>query len=305
MFDFNGQASGAVLKPGLTTLQLGTEGFWAIYGLSACTCDSDQGGLNDGTNINIQILDVLKNDYFFNYSQDYALNGAPLEHVAGKWGNVHWLDYPKIMAPGTRMMLYGSQFSGDPCNGRSPLYVAVHAVLTREPVPNMSMGSGQSQITDASGEPFSFSTKFVFSGGTNSLAVGASRTQSSPLNGRTAFFIDSITLRGNDDDNIESLDWIHSVDPRRHEYEIMLGVRDSVAQSSFNQPDMVPLPLMVGLSGSREFVPPTYFEVNPGAEIVTTISNPSSLVGSLDEDMELTFAGSILKRSGIDSRGGR
>ncbi len=133
--DFNGQASGAQLTPSGFELQLGTEGYWALFGISGTMCfPGGEGGLFDGSDININIYNITQGTWLFNQTQDYQIFGSPIEHVAGKWGNPCWFDFPKTYKPGDRLMLYASQFSGATPTDRSPLYVMLHMVLTKEPL---------------------------------------------------------------------------------------------------------------------------------------------------------------------------
>lgn len=297
MFDFNGQASSTNLTAGTTTLTLGTEGWWAIYGISATGClGADGTSLATGSNMNIQILDVNANKYFFTYASNWALTGAPIEHVAGKYGNPHWLGYPMIFAPGTRLLLYASQTSGSTPSTRSPLYVALHAVLTSKPIPGATLGSFQKQTEENSGAAYAMTTKMVFSGAAaNNLLLNQSRTNASPINRDLDFYVNSIVCRNS---TIMSTSYQNSVDPRSQEVEILLSVRDSIAQSAFVQPDPIPVCLMAGLFGAREFSPATYFHVNPNADLVTTVVNNRNITGSptLSTDLEITFQGSMLKR---------
>ncbi len=292
-FNFAGQASGPLLTPGTSPLNFGTEGYWLCYGVSATLIkpDDEEGSLPNGSDVNIQIFDVLKGENFFNYSQNYALNGAPIEHVAGKWGNPLFFNYPKVIAPGSRLMLYASQFSGNTPSQDidSLMYVVLHCILTKEPVKNLVMQSFGRQMEDLSGEPFSFSTKFPFT--VNPLLSGGQRALSSPMNSTSAFYIDAISVRNAD---LVPSDWIHSVDPRQQEANFYLSIKDAVSQSSFNQPDPIPLALYSGITGNRAFVPPTFFYNGQSADLITTVTNKTG--ADLSTNFEITYAGSVLKR---------
>lgn len=289
VFDFNGVASGAALSAGSQIpLQLGSEGYWAVYGLSATMCTTaDVTGLINGSNINIQILDIQKEKYFFAMGNNFALNGVPIEAVAGKYGNPSYFNYPRILAPGSRLLLYASQTSGFTPTTRSPLYVAVHCVLMDKPVENMTMPSQAYDVKNHEGEPFSFNTKFGFSN--NNLLVNLSRLVSSPLNAKTTFYIDSVTARS----SLLTTAFINTIDPRQQEPEILLTMRDSIAQSNYGQPDPVPLALMAGIAGCRAFVPPTCFVVNPGANLIASILNNTG--STITSDIDLTFQGTIIE----------
>src|SRR3990167_982672 len=229
MFDFNDQATGARLTPSSRPLQLGSEGFWACYGISATMCNPQDVNLGfaDGTDINIQILALNKQkyfgqQYFFTYANNFALNGAPIEHVAGKYGNPYWFNYPIILEPGSRLVLMASQFSGSTPSCRQPLYVALHCILTKEPTPNLTMASYQHQVSDHGGKPYFLSTKFVFSGAAgNNLLRGQSRTIPSPMNVKSDFLLDSITVRSAQ----QTSTFINTMDPRRWEPEVMFNIR--------------------------------------------------------------------------------
>jgi hypothetical protein len=291
VFDFNGQAASSNLTAGSATVTLGAEGWWAVYGISATGCIGPDGSLASGSDMNIQILDLEKNRYLFTYASNFALTGAPIEHVAGKWGNPHFLGYPWIFAPGTRLMLYASHNGQSTPTARSPLYVVLHAVLTDRPVEPATMGSFGRQMMDNQGEPYAMSTKFVFSGAAgNNFLNGQSRTNPSPINRDLDFFINSITARYSGFTQA----YLNTVDPRVQELELLMNMRDSIAQSAFSQPDLVPISLMTGFTGAREFAPPTLFHVNPNADIVTTLKNGTG--ATITADVELTFQGSMLKR---------
>ncbi len=293
VYDFNGQPSAPILRPGLAPLVLGTEGNWLIFGASATACPpAAGGGLATGTNINIQIRDVDKNRDFFTYAQDWALNGAPVEHVCGKYGNPHWFNYPFFFKGGTRLMLYASQFSGNQVTDRSPLYVVLHGVLVNNEIAGQTLGSWQKQVSDASGEAYAMTTKFLFSPTGQNLAVGQSRTLTAPMSRNVEFFVDSICARSTDMTD----QYINTVDPRVHEPEILMSIRDSITQSGWNQPDPMPISLFAGISGAREFSPPTHYRVTPNADAVVTLINRTA--AALDDDFELTLQGCFLKKQG-------
>ncbi len=290
VYDFNGQPASSNLTALQTPLQLGNEGHWMVMGISATLCTSAS-TIADGTNINIQIRDIDENKDFFTYTQAYALTGAPIEHVAGKYGNPRWFNYPRILKPGTRLVLYASHQANGTPNLRSPMYVCLHLVLTKDPIPNLVLGSFQSQVEDNAGIPFELTTKFVLSGAAaNNLLPGMTRSQQSPMNRDLDFYLNSITARS----TFLTTAYINTVDPRYAETELLCSFRDSLAQSPFVSPNPVPLSLIAGIAGAREYQPPTFFHVNPNADLVTTLVNKTGAT-TINTDVELTLQGAVLK----------
>ncbi len=293
LYDFNGQASLPILRPGVAPLVMGTEGNWLIYGASATTCPAaGGGGLATGTNINIQVRDVDQGKDLFTYAQDWALIGAPIEHVCGKYGNPHWFNYPFFFKGGTRLMLYASQFSGNAVTDRSPLYVVLHGVLVKNEIAGQTLGSWQKQVSDASGEAYAMTAKFLFNGAANNLPVGQSRTITAPMARNVEFFVDSICGRS----ELLTDQYINTVDPRQNEPEVLMAIRDSVTQSGWNTPDPMPVSLYCGIAGPRELAPPTHYRVTPNADAVITLINRTT--AALDDDFELTLQGCFLKKQG-------
>ncbi len=301
LFDFQGMPPGylgptqATINGNVGTaiggpLRLGKEGWWKVWGIMGSRCFSSSGGLTNGVNLNIQISEVGTENFWFNMTSDTgggnigqgAPNlGAAIEAVAGKWGNPRKLNSPRILPPGTELILEAMHYEAFTPTGRSPLYVALMCQLVDGPDDVYS--------PTIQGEPSYLPQVFNFdpqSGGVP-LDLNQNRTIETQLGSPHDYLIDSLQSRY--PLNADVTNFLNSFDPRRSELEIMIQARASSTERNFYGPAPVLLCLVSGQFGARNFYMPSFFRLKSGQSLITEITNYS--LTDLENKLELTFTG--------------
>lgn len=301
MLDFNGippatLSSGGVSNltgeyPNGETLVLGNEGYWKIWGISATMCNSTGGGgLADAANISIQIYDVGTGKEFFtidtqgNQNGTNAVQAAPIEAVAGKWGNPKLFRWPKLFSPGTQLKLKAAHGGASTPTQRSPLYVVIHAQLIKDPAP--SLANAQEKMS-FKGEPTAFAQQFVLGGA--GLAFNAETSLESPLNVKNDLLITGVCVRNS---NLLPTAFINSIDPRRQEVELLVNINGTVKNNPFVQPQPCPVALIASQWGARSFPILSYYKVTSPGNLKTKITNRSQ--STITTDFTFTYTGLML-----------
>ncbi len=282
----NGNVGTAIGGP----LRLGKQGWWKVWGLMASRCFSASGGLTNGVNLNIQISDAVTNEKWFNMTSDTGGGnqgqGAPnlgvaIEAACGKWGNPRKLNSPRILPPGTELILEAAHYEAFQPTGRSPLYVALMCQLLDGPddVYNPTIRGLPAYIPQV----FNFDPQ---NGGV-AMDIYGSRTIETQLGSPHDYLIDSLQSRF--PLNADPTNFLNSFDPRRSELEIMIQSRASGSERDFYGPGPTLLCLVSGQFGARNFFMPSFFRMKAGQSLITEITNYTPT--DLENKLELTYTG--------------
>lgn len=268
------------------TLILGDEGWWRILGIVATrTEQSDTStGLTNGTNVNIQIFDAMTNKPWFQLDVNderagITNQGAPLEHVAGKWGQPKLLPTAIVCPPSTQLYLKALHTQATAPTASVPMWVSIYAQLQSSPTSNENY--------KPVGEPVVMPFSFNFA--TTNLARNVTATREVQMDWDSDVLIDKILVRSTD---VFSTSFADSWDPRRISPEILLSLKGSTQRNSFFQPTPAPLANLCNQWSARPPIFPTYFRVKKGAAVVASILNQSQ--SSLVDDLELTVSGLLI-----------
>ena len=271
---------------GAGTLILGNEGWWRIWGIMATrTQQADENlGMPDNTNINIQIFNAMTNKEWFNLDINDERTGvhnlgAPLAHVAGKWGNPKLLPSPIVCAPGQQLYIKCAHSSATTPTASVPLYVALYAQLQSSP-------TAQETYTPR-GEPIVIPLKFPFS--TTNLVRNNSATLQEQLGWDGDVLISQIMVRSAD---IFSASFTQSISPLLISSEVMLSLKGSTQRYGFIQPTPLPMACLASQWAARPPIYPTYFRIKKGAALIASILNQSA--DTLTDDLELTLSGLLV-----------
>lgn len=260
-FDFNGVASGTFNAGPGVPLTLPTDGEWVCWGVVATLLN---GGLASGTNIDYNIYDPVRSKYWYSGGASSDGVGMPVELTAGKCGNIHYFDIPQPLAPGARLVLYASQSSGSTPSSSSPFALALLCSLVPKGLKakDLSLESFGEAVKNRQGNMYKVKAPFNFS--TTNLADQRSLSKQIPLNKDSALLVTGITARYTPNSD---------KDPRVSENNILVQLSDSRNISRWVQPDPAPLSMIAGNFGSRIWVPPTFFLVMPGMDLVMEVTN--------------------------------
>lgn len=299
VFDFNGVAANSLtaVSGGQGVLNLGQDGHWAVWGMSATACQSGSGGLANKTGAMINIYDVGQRKFWFTPSTNYAPIGVPLESQAGKGGDPKWWPNPRILSPGTRLQLYMAHTASSTPTGYSPYYVTLFTTLlppsvTSADAAKLALRPMLMDVKMKGAESQAVTLKYAF--GTTNLAVNANQPANVPLDANTAFLINEISCRvGTNTYQSGTPQLQDDLNPLTQEQELLISANDSVLQQKWNNPDPVPLWCFAGRTGSRGLRLPTYFYVNPNANfLVNIINGPNGTASAaVSQDIYLTFSG--------------
>jgi hypothetical protein len=311
LLDFNGVPPLTPTTPTTgndqAALQLTNEGgqegsSWRIFGHSAVMCTPGNGGLPDGTPVNLQIQRQDTQQLWVGSS---AINsqptnnadlGAPLEHLAGKAGNPAFFSYAKSVPYGTRLIPKVAHQAAATPTGRSPLYLVAHAALSRggPGAQKMQIGSRNFQQMQYRGEWIYYTARLPYSSSAP-LAVNTGATITMPIAVRQYFFVDTLWCRA-----VATIDGspvylpLDQLNPQVTEDEILVSLRDTTQRSPFTVPGYVPLWSVFGPFGARYFHPPTCFVVRPNGNLEIDIQNGPT--AAIQYSLEFTIGGVLLDK---------
>lgn len=285
-------------EPG--TLKFGPEGWWKVLGMSGSTTNIEEGGMPNLTNFNIQIHDAKTQEYWFNMDKNTDQEpsrpnlGAAVEAVAGKWGNPKFFRWPRLIAPGTELVLECVHYADVTPTGRSPFFLVLHCqFIGNSPLNN--------PILRRRGDPVFIPQRFDFSGAgaVDKSAAGffineaTENTIQTQLGSPADVLIDSLQVRF--PENVaDPTVMINSWDPRQQEYEVLLKVMGSNMDNNFYQSNPALMCLVAGQFGARNFFLPSYFKLKKDAALVTTVINNTQT--SFETVMDLTYSGLLAER---------
>ncbi len=226
----------------------------------------------------------MTNDPWFALDQNAERNnqpnlGAPVELVAGKWGNPKLLKWPKIVPPGHELYLKMVHYGNLTPDVLCPVYVTLIAQLVSSPA----------AVEDRAyrGTPIIIPQRFDFTD--THLDLYQSKVIESQINAKGDLLLDSLCTRHENDSIVDGSEWKNSWDPRQWEQEIMLKLRGSSMQNGFLRGDPIPLSLVSGRFGARKSILPSYFKLKKGDSLIAEVMNQTET--DIEEEILLTHFG--------------
>ena len=280
VLDFNGQASGTIFAG--TPLKLPSEGDWWCWGVVATRVATGAvGELASGSMWNLNIWDPGLSQYWWTGGSLDANQVLPITSVAGKAGNPGFFTEPKLIKAGSTLVPYVSQTSGGTPSGSSQAYVCLIVTLASSSTGGLPiMPSLDSFVNQNKGAHYKALVKAGFAA--SSLAVGATRQFTLPLNKESAYIISQLNT------DLKATDTTF-MDPTISDQGVLVNMFDTRTTWKWATPQGIPFSLFLGYYAARPFAAPSYFYMEAGQNLALEVTNNST--ATLTTDMNVIMDG--------------